>query len=281
MIGKMLSKVYGILYRNLLGTGISKYKKIREIHSYFDSKIQKEVTTIEGIKFLGIVENIVEVHVTNIPEIEFCKREIKKGDTIIDAGANIGYFTLFFSKLVGEEGKVIAFEPDPTNFDILKKNIKLNGITNVELVKKGISNRNESMKLYKSDVSGGHSLIKNEWGKEFTTIQTVTLDDYFNDQKIDLIKIDVEGFELEVIEGGTKLFNNNKKIKIISEFGGYYYKKSNQKMLYPKLLHENGFNLFGVIDKSKGKSKMVPMKFDKLMEFYSKTDSFILNLIWK
>ena len=58
----MLSKVYGILYRYFLGTGISKYKKIRKIHNYFDSKIQKEITTIEGIKFLGIVENIIEVH---------------------------------------------------------------------------------------------------------------------------------------------------------------------------------------------------------------------------
>ena len=277
----MLSKVYGTLYRNLLGTGISKYKKIRKIHDYFDSKIQKKITTIEGIKFLGIVENIIEVHVTNIPEIEFCKKELKKGDTVIDAGANIGYFTLFFSKLVGEKGKVIAFEPDPINFDILKKNIELNKITNVELVKKGISNKNESMRLYKSTVSGGHSLIKNEWGKEYTDIQTVTLDEYFKEQKIDAIKIDVEGFELEVIEGGKKIFKNNKNMKIISEFGGYYHKRNNTKKMYPILLHESGFNLFGIIDKSRGKSKIVPMKFDELIEYYSKTNSFILNLIWK
>ena len=74
----MLSKLYGTLYRNLLGTGISKYKKIGKIHDYFDSKIQKKIITIEGIKFLGLVENIMQLHVTNIPEIEFCKREIKK-----------------------------------------------------------------------------------------------------------------------------------------------------------------------------------------------------------
>ena len=277
----MLSKLYGTLYRNLLGTGISKYKKIRKIHDYFDSKIQKKIITIDGIKFLGLVENIMQLHVTNIPEIEFCKKELKKGDTVIDVGANIGYFTLFFSKLVGEKGKVIAFEPDPINFDILKKNIELNKITNVELVKKGVSNKNEFMRLYKSPVSGGHSLIKNEWGKEYTDIQTVTLDEYFKEQKIDVIKIDVEGFELEVIEGGKKIFKNNKNIKIISEFGGYYHKKNNPEEIYPKLLHDSGFNLFGIIDKSKGKSKIVPMKFDKLIEFYSKTDSFILNLIWK
>ena len=117
----MLSKIYGILYRRLLGTGISKHKSISNVHNYFDSKIQKNIMSIEGIKFLGIVENIIEVHVTNIPEIEFCKKEIKKGDTVVDIGANIGLFTLFFSKLVGTTGRVIAFEPDPENFDVFFK----------------------------------------------------------------------------------------------------------------------------------------------------------------
>ena len=277
----MLSKIYGILYKRLLGTGVSKYKPINKVHDYVDSKIQKKIVTIEGIKFLGVVENIIEVHVTNIPEIEFCKKEIKKGDTVVDIGANIGLFTLFFSKLVGTTGRVIAFEPDPENFDVLKKNIELNEITNVTLVQKGVSNKNESVKLYKSNVSGGHSLIKNEWAKEYTNIQTVTLDDYFRGEEIDMIKIDAEGFELEVIEGGKKLLENNKNMKIISEFGGQYYKKNNLKVLYPKILHEMGFNLFGVIDKSTGKSKIVNKNFNELMEFYSKTDSFILNLIWE
>jgi len=277
----MLAKIYGILYKRLLGTGVSKYKSVNKVHDYVDSKIQKKIVTIEGIKFLGVVENIIEVHVTNIPEIEFCKKEIKKGDTVVDIGANIGLFTLFFSKLVGTTGRVIAFEPDPENFDVLKKNIELNEITNVTLVQKGVSNKNESVKLYKSNVSGGHSLIKNEWAKEYTNIQTVTLDGYFRGEEIDMIKIDAEGFELEVIEGGKKLLENNKNMKIISEFGGYYYKRSKPKVLYPKILHEMGFNLFGVIDKSTGKSKIVNKNFDELMEFYSKTNSFILNLIWE
>ncbi len=237
----MLSKIYGILYKRLLGTGVSKYKSVNKVHDYVDSKIQKKIVTIEGIKFLGVVENIIEVHVTNIPEIEFCKKEIKKGDTVVDIGANIG----------------------------------------LTLVQKGVSNKNESGKLYKSNVSGGHSLIKNEWAKEYTNIQTVTLDDYFRREEIDMIKIDAEGFELEVIEGGKKLLENNKNMKIISEFGGYYYKRNNSKVLYPKILHEMGYNLFGVIDKSTGKSKIVNKNFDELMEFYSKTNSFILNLIWK
>ena len=185
--------------------------------------------------------------------------------------------TFFFTANILVSGSTI-FKANGGN---LKKNIELNEITNVILVQKGVSNKNESVKLYKSNVSGGHSLIKNEWAKEYTNIQTVTLDDYFRGEEIDMIKIDAEGFELEVIEGGKKLLENNKNMKIISEFGGYYYKRNNSKVLYPKILHEMGFNLFGVIDKSTGKSKIVNKNFDELMEFYSKTDSFILNLIWE
>ena len=279
----MLSKIYGILYRQLLGTGISKHKSISKVHNYFDSKIQKKIVNIEGIKFLGIIENVMQVYVTNIPEIEFCKKEIKKGDTAVDIGANIGLYTLFFSKLVGATGKVIAFEPDPENFDVLKKNIELNKITNVTLVQKGVSNKNETMKLYKSHASGAHSLVRNaKWQKDtYTDIQTITLDDYFKGEKIDMIKIDTEGFELEVIDGCIKLLENNKNMKIISEFGSYYYKIDNLKVLYPTTLHKMGFKLFGVVDKSIGKSKIVNKGFDELMEFCSKADYFIFNLIWK
>ena len=70
-------------------------------------------------------------------------------------------------------------------------------------------------------------------------------------------------------------------MKIISEFGGYYYKRNNLKVLYPTILHKMGFKLFGVVDKSIGKSKIVNRNFDELMEFYSKADGFIFNLIWK
>ena len=174
------------------------------------------------------------------------------------------------------------------------------------LVQKGVSNKNETIKFYKNSASGAHSLIKTEGEKESIDIQTVTLDDYFKGEEIDMMKIDVEGFELEVIEGCKKLLENNKNMKIISEFGHYYSKRSNQKVLYPTILHKMGFKLFGVVDKSIGKSKIVNKDFDELMEFYSKAtftwakgqnindnqskkryykknkkDYFIFNLIWK
>ena len=65
-------------------------------------------------------------------ETETVKREIKKGNVVSDIGANIGYFASIVAKLVGEEGKVFAFEPDPGNFALLERNVQTNGYKYVE-----------------------------------------------------------------------------------------------------------------------------------------------------
>ena len=67
-------------------------------------------------------------------------KEIQPGDTVLDLGANIGYFTLLFAKLVGNNGIVFAFEPEPQNIALLTKNIKINNYKNVTLVPKAVSN---------------------------------------------------------------------------------------------------------------------------------------------
>ena len=64
-------------------------------------------------------------------------RTVKPGDIIVDAGANVGYYTVIGSRLVGDRGKVYAFEPDPSNFELLRKNVELNGLKNVVLDAQG------------------------------------------------------------------------------------------------------------------------------------------------
>ena len=73
---------------------------------------------------------------------------VKPGDTIVDAGANFGYYTIIGSPLVGDKGKVYAFQPDPTNFELNQRNVRLNGLTNVVLEQKALSNRKGTLKLY-------------------------------------------------------------------------------------------------------------------------------------
>lgn len=153
-------------------------------------------------------------------EMDFFKKTIKKGWTVLDIGANIGYPSLLFSKLVGENGKVFAFEPDKNNLATLKRNIKENKIRNVEIVPLAVSNHTGKATLYLSDShSGDHRIYSSGEKRKTLTIKTVKLDDYFDPlPKIDFIQMDVQGAEESVFRGMRNLLEANKGIKILLEF---------------------------------------------------------------
>jgi len=132
---------------------------------------------------------------------------VSPGNTILDIGANIGVTTLNFAKIVGVSGKVYSFEPDPVNLISLQKNIKLNSFNNIILNKIGLGNNTGKFKIHTMDVNnkGMNRIIEitdnNEIGHE---INVTTIDTYVTEnklQKIDVIKIDVEGFEYNVLQG--------------------------------------------------------------------------------
>jgi len=94
-------------------------------------------------------------------ETTLIESEIRPGDVVLDIGANIGYYTLIFARLVGERGRVYAFEPDPTNFRLLKKNVRANGYQNVIFVKKAVADSSGSMPLYLCpDNKGDHPALR-------------------------------------------------------------------------------------------------------------------------
>jgi FkbM family methyltransferase len=147
-------------------------------------------------------------------------RALRLGDTAIDVGANVGYFTLLMAALVGPEGKVTAFEPGPDNFPKLARNVDINGLgSRVVLDNRPVSDREDIVKFYFSqDDSGGHALwnpkywpenVKTQAGAEWAAErQTTTLDAVAAQEKdIRLIKIDVEGAEHKVLEGAYRVLN--------------------------------------------------------------------------
>jgi len=163
---------------------------------------------------------------------EVFKREIKRGMCIVDIGAHIGYYTLLFAKLTGENGKVFAFEPDPENFSLLTKNVEINGYKNVVLIPKAVSNFTGKTKLFlDKDSSTGHRtyLFDQKKEKNWLLVETVSLDDFFKDRdwNIDLLKIDIEGAEYAAFQGMSGLLKKNNRLKIVTEF-------------YPKLIKEFG-----------------------------------------
>jgi FkbM family methyltransferase len=146
-------------------------------------------------------------------EVQEALRElVKPGQTIYDVGANIGFFTILCARLVGPLGKVYAFEPIPRNVATLRHNIALNGLTNVVVVEKALSSSAGRADMFISPWSAFHSLNvdgavkRDNHGPDAgeITVDTVSLDAFVAEADApapDLIKIDVEGAELIVIEG--------------------------------------------------------------------------------
>lgn len=139
------------------------------------------------------------------------KQLIKKDFLIFDIGAYIGFYTIIFSSLC-TEGKVFAFEPGSDNLKCLEKNVKTNKMNNVSIVNKALSNKIGESVFFEDIVTGRSSSMKADaWHPNATKlkeqkINTTTLDECSIHFGIpNLIKCDVEGFEVEVLEGATKV----------------------------------------------------------------------------
>lgn len=181
-------------------------------------------------------------------ETETFKKQIKKGDTVLDIGGHIGYYTLISAKLVGESGKVYVFEPDPTNFSILKKNVELNGYKNVVLVNKAVSDKTGKCKLYLDEKDlGGHSINDIKDKMKSIEIESVKLDDFLKNEKVDFIKMDIEGAEPKAIKGMGSILKRNNDVKIFMEFVPHFLRKSGTTPEeFLKTIRGLGFKIYNV-----------------------------------
>lgn len=235
-----------------LGYGLSKLYPVKIMLKKIESNFKSDFAIVQGNKMFLDPGDSLELSIQGVYgelDTNIVKNEIKPGDIVIDVGANIGYYTLIFAKLVGKTGKVIAFEPEPKNFQLLKKNIAINELTNVIIEQKIVSDKNEKIKLFLAD-SGivGHRInpIKNT--TNFIEVDSVTLDNYLQinnlNKKINFLKIDVEGAEMQVLEGAKCILENH-DLKIFTEFNRLAIKKLGmdpKKMLL--LLTKNKLKLF-------------------------------------
>ncbi len=151
-------------------------------------------------------------------------KAVKEGQVVLDIGANVGYYTLIGGVLVGEQGRIYAFEPDPVGFGFLEKNVRLNGLTNVVLEQKAVSNQSGSIRLYLAkENKGDHRTHQTEEERESIEVGAVALDDYFKDYegRIDFVKIDTQGAEAVIIEGMDQLIKDNDDMRMVVEFWPY------------------------------------------------------------
>jgi FkbM family methyltransferase len=146
---------------------------------------------------------------------------IQPGATIVDVGANVGIFTRFFSGLAGVSGRVHAFEPAPSNFKRLQEHAE--HLENVSLNHSAVGNQSGTIRLFVSeDLNVDHRTFDSHDGRQGIDVPVVSLDQYFTvGQRVDFIKIDVQGFELSVLQGAKRVLDENPDIKVFMEFWPY------------------------------------------------------------
>ncbi len=158
---------------------------------------------------------------------------VEKGDVVLDVGAHVGIFTVKATKAVGKDGLVVAIEPEPMSMALLQENVRNQDLNNVVFVGEAAGSRKGRAKLYLSPRSGRHSITGA--GTDYIKVDMDTLDNIASKlklKKVDFIKIDVEGAELEVLRGAEKILNSpNVKLAIAA-----YHKLPDGKPEFPDIL---------------------------------------------
>jgi FkbM family methyltransferase len=171
---------------------------------------------------------------------------LRPGDTVVDIGANVGFLTREFASLVGHQGKVLAFEPEPVTFDFLQCNTQR--LPQVSVFQEAMSDHIGKMSFHLHPTSGMSNSLVNAW-KDGRTIQvsTSTLDAWAKDNAIAdvrLVKIDVEGAELLVLRGMQGILKERSGLQLIFEFCPKNLGGRDVEVGIFDLLREHGYSLF-------------------------------------
>lgn len=265
---------------------IQKSRKIRFTLMKLTSPEKQVVKEIQGSKMCldmtdpGISSELFFDGIREIGATEFVKTLLKEGDVVADIGANIGYYALMESRLVGDTGKVYAIEPINKNIQHLQNNINLNRCKNICLLELAIGDENKRETIYLSEKSNLNSMIDHEdldiIGK--TEVDMLTFDTFLQEKEIEMpkmVRMDVEGYEYEIIEGMPKTLSSENSPILFIELHTHILGKLKTKDLLIRL-KEYGYDILHIVRNY----NVVQLKyFEKtLPKFnYSKIDELILD----
>jgi FkbM family methyltransferase len=159
-------------------------------------------------------------------EMQFLKRYLKEKDVVFDIGANIGLFTLISSEYIGAGGMIYAFEPTPQTYSWLEQNCRANNLQNVILNQLAVSDKDGTIEFHLSaeGFDAFNSIVRPSKGSNYITqtVNCLTLDSYIEKNnlsgKIQIIKIDVEGFEISLLNGGEQTLSLSNAPDLVVEF---------------------------------------------------------------
>ena len=237
---KRYKKYYGIMkaVRVLFHYGYVGIKKI-------GIKNSKDLTVdVNGYKLavipgdLGISSELLMFKTHEPLTTKLLSREIKKGMTCLDIGSNIGYYALLESKIVETNGRVIAIEPSPQNFQYLKKNLEIQNIKNVDAYNFAASDKNGEVNFLVYKESNGSFTIpdgeETDIPGEIIKVPAKTIDTFLEEislKHIDFVRMDVEGYESHIIHGMRNIIKNSKPMFQIEVHSSLLGKQGTKKFL--------------------------------------------------
>jgi FkbM family methyltransferase len=236
-------------------------------------KIYAESKSVLGIIFA--VKGSYEEETTHL-----FSEVVKEGMTVLDIGANIGYYSLLAGRQVGKLGKVFAFEPWKESFALLEKNIDVNGFKNIKPIAKAVSHQCGRQRLFLGNDPLVHSLSARA-GKDYIEVDVTTVDEFVCEENIsvDLIKVDVEGLEMEVLEGMADTICKNPSLKLIVEFAPLQLMRSGcSPIVFLEKLRSFGFKIYDLDDEKHTRELVRPNETDGFLKSVHTRHPILANL---
>lgn len=185
-------------------------------------------------------------------ERAFLQQAIRPGMRVLDIGSNLGLYSVLVARLTGESGRVICFEPDAQLHAALQRNLAANGLDHVETYPVALSFAPGTLEFHRSVINSGDNHLGTESSALFRrriTIPVVRLDDHLPGLGLDLVKLDVQGWELNVLRGMPDTLARNPQLQIYFEFSDLGRARSGsswQELI--AFLRAAGFRIFHPLD---------------------------------
>jgi FkbM family methyltransferase len=174
-------------------------------------------------------------------EKRFLRSVVHQDSIVADVGANQGLYTLWLARIAAK-GHVYGLEPDAELFQCLEKNIRDNQLTNISAIRAAASNRSGTLAFTSNELNRGDNRASMHSGLE--QVRAVTIDEIVASSGLDLLKVDVQGFEIEVLLGAQQTLRNNPGLTVVFEFWPYGLRQAgHQPQELLDLLKSAGFSI--------------------------------------
>jgi FkbM family methyltransferase len=211
---------------------------------------QQQVKVWESVYTAPTLDRLLSLHAHRLgwmgyAEKRFLRSVVRRDSIVADVGANQGLYTLWLAR-VATSGHVYSFEPDPDLFQCLEKNVRINQLTNISLIRAAASNRSGILSFAVNELNRGDNRVSTNPDETLKgkRVPAVTIDETVTSPCLDLLKIDVQGFEIEVLLGAQKTLMNNPGLMIEFEFWPYGLRRcGHQPNELLDLLQEAGFRI--------------------------------------